>query len=136
MNPQTLLAQAQEKLADALAEHVQARLAADPLDREQQRYLLNDLNGLLQSAGPGAELQPRHLAHPTLLRPHLRASLEIPAQVLAKELPNRLRAWLDSEPKPDRPGHGQAESAEARAQWAEQGRWLLDQARLNPSNLS
>ena len=122
--------QAQEKLAQALAEHVQARLSEQdqPLDRESLRYLLHDLNGLLGSFGPGAEIGPRHLRQAqTLLLPHLRSALEIPAQLLARELPNRLAAWLKAEPKPDSP---------ERPQWAEQGRWLLDQARTNQSNLA
>ena len=119
---------AQEKLAHALTEHVQAPLAEqDQPDPESQRYLLRDLNGLLATAGPGAELQPKHLKSPTRLLPHLRASLEIPTQVLARELPGRLSKWLKAEPKagsPERPA------------WVEQGRWLLDQARTNPSNLT
>lgn len=122
--------QAQDKLAEALAEHVQARLSEQdqPLDRESLRYLLSDLNGLLGSFGPGAEIQARHLRQaPTLLLPHLRSALETPAQVLARELPNRLSQWLKAEPK---------EQSPERPQWAERGRWLLDQARLSPSNLS
>lgn len=118
---------AQDKLADALTEHIQARLQADPLDREQARYLLSDLNGLLGAAGPGASLQLRQLRDQTLLRPHLRSALEIPAQVLARELPGRLSQWLKAEPNPASP---------ERPQWAEHGRWLLDQARLSPSNLA
>jgi hypothetical protein len=123
------LDQVQDKLAEALAEHVQARLPQDqPPDREDLRYLLHDLNSLLGAAGPGATLQPRHLRQAqTLLLPHLRSALEIPAQVLAKELPNRLRTWLKEEPSPDHP---------ERQQWAEQGRWLLDQARTTQSSLS
>jgi len=121
------LDQAQEKLADALSEHVLAREAQEPNDPELRRYLLHDVNDLLAAAGPGAEIQPRLLSHPTQLRDHLRASLEIPAQVLAKELPGKLDKWLAAEPNPDHP---------ERPQWAEQGRWLLDQARLNQSNLS
>jgi hypothetical protein len=118
---------AQEKLGDALTEQTLAREAQEPGDRELRRFLLNDLNGLLSSAGPGAEVQPSLLARPTQLRSHLRASLEIPAQVLARELPTRLSQWLAEEPQPQHPD---------RPQWVEQGRWLLDQARLNPSNLS
>ena len=132
----TLAEQAQEKLGDALAEHVWAREQAEPRDKENRRYLLNDLNGLLSAAGPGAELQPSLLNDPRRLQSHLRASLEIPAQVLARELPNRLKAWLAEEPKPVHPEHGPAESVAARALWAEKGRWLLDQARTNQSNLS
>ena len=118
---------AQEKLADALAEHIQHRQAQEQPDQESRKLLLHDLNGLLQSAGPGAELQPHLLKSPTRLRNHLRASLEIPAQVLARELPQRLNQWLAAEPKADSP---------ERPPWVEQGRWLLDQARLNPSNLA
>ena len=124
---------AQPKLADALAEHIMNRQADSPQDSESRKYLLHDLNGLLSTAGPGAELSPKHLANPTLLRAHLQSSLEIPAQVLAKELPNRLGTWLKQEP-PANPANPVAQSA--RAAWAEGGRTLLDQARLNPSSMA
>lgn len=120
MTTSSLAEQAQDRLGEALAELVLAQEAENPGDRESRRYLLHDMNSLLQrvGAGPGSELQSPMLARPNDLSPHLRASLEIPAQALAKELPNRLRQWLKEEPKPnspDRPG------------WAEHGRWLLEQ---------
>lgn len=130
MNTETLAEQAQDRLAEALAEHVRARLEEQdqPLDRESLRYLLNDLNSLLATAGPGAYLQPRHLRqHQTLLLPHLRGCLEIPAQVLARELPQRLRQWVKAEPRAGSP---------ERPQWAERGRWLLEQARTGRGSLS
>ena len=123
-----LAEQAALKLGEALAEHALAREAENPGDPEHRKYLLRNLNGLLQATcPPGAELQASQFNHPTQLRNHLEASMELPAQVLAKALPNRLKAWLAAEPHPTNP---------ARPAWVEQGRFLLDQARLKPSDLN
>lgn len=114
--------QLEEKLGQALAEHVQQRLQNEAADAEMQKYLMKDINSLLLTAGPGAEISRKHLLSPTLLQSHLKASMQLPAQVLARELPKRAAAWLAAEPNhrsPERP------------QWADEGRWLLDQARLN-----
>jgi hypothetical protein len=121
---QDLVEQAAEKLGQALAEATAAQVAEDPGDREHQRYLLRDLNSLLGSAGPGAEVQSYLLNRPEELRQHLQACLEIPARVLARELPKRLAGWLKEEP---------AAEAESRAEWVAKGRWLLEQARLDQS---
>ncbi len=114
---------ARPRLAAALAEHILNRLGGEANDSEMQRYVLHDINALLLTAGPGSEVEHRHLISPDQLRSHLRASLEIPAQVLGKELPERLTAWLKAEPSPNHPD---------RRAWAETGRMLLDLARLNP----
>jgi hypothetical protein len=121
---QDLVELAAEKLGEALAEAVVAQEAEDPGDREHRRYVLKDLNSLLGSAGPGAEVQPYLLGRPEELRRHLQACLETPARVLARELPKRLAGWLKEEP---------AAGAEARPEWAAKGRWLLEQARLDQS---
>lgn len=116
------------ELGEALADHVLAREEAEPGDREHRRYLLNDLNDLLGSAcGAGSELHSSMLNDPTQLRGHLMASMDLPAQTLAKALPNRLQKWLDQRPPPNHP---------ARPQWAEEGRFLLDQARMSPSHMA
>ena len=121
------LDQAAEKLADALAELTWAKEAAEPRDPENRRLILHDLNHLLAAAGPGAEVRPSLLSRPTQLQSHLRSALEVPAQVLARELPGRLGQWLKEEPKREHPDRGA---------WAAQGRWLLDQARLSPSPMA
>jgi hypothetical protein len=111
----------EDKLATALQEHILNRLP-DPNDKEARRYVLRDVNSLLLTAGPGAEVEPEYLKRPIVLLSHLRASMQIPAQVLAKELPNRTAKWMAQEPDKKSP---------ERPQWAEAGRMLLDQARLN-----
>jgi len=119
--------QAAPVLGEALAEHMSAREAQDPNDPEHRKYLMRDLNGLLRSACPaGSEIQSSMLGNPTQLRSHLRNSMDLPAQTLAKALPNRLTTWLKAEPKPGHPD---------RPAWVEQGRFLLDQARLTPSDM-
>ena len=110
---------AAEKLGEALAEVFLAKEAQEPNDREHRKYLLHDLNGLLAAAGPGAEVvDPSLLSDPPRFRRHLQASLLIPAQVLARELPNRLARWLAQEPEPGREWH----------QWAVDGLWLVEQS--------
>ena len=113
---------AQPVLGQALAEHILAREGEDPDDREHRKYILYDINAVLLSAGPGAEVWPSMLSDPDRLASHLRASMGIPAQVLAKELPKRLTTWLDQEPPRTRPD---------RVEWVEEGRFLLDQANLS-----
>lgn len=116
------------KLGEALAEHALAREAEDPNDPEMRRYLLHDLNDLLNAACPaGTYLQSSQFNHPTQLRAYLEASMELPAQTLAEALPNRLTTWLKTEPPANHPD---------RAQWVEQGRFLLDQARLKTSDMA
>jgi len=115
-------------LGEALAEHVLAREAEEPGDREHRKYIMSDLDDLLQSACPqGVSVQSSMLSHPTELRSHLMGSMDLPAQTLAKALPNRLQKWLDQRPPPNHP---------ARPQWAEEGRFLLDQARMSPSHMA
>jgi hypothetical protein len=111
----------EEALGTALAEHILNQLP-NPQDKEARRYVLKDINGLLLTAGPGAEVEPMHLQRPTLLQSHLEASMQIPAQTPIRHLPNRLEEWMKSRPSPNSP---------ERAAWAEKGRWLLDQSRLN-----
>ena len=121
----SLTDQLEDKLGTALAEHIMARLGDEVDDPEMQRYVLHDINSLMLTAGPGTEIDRRHLKSVSLLESHLIASMQIPAQVLMKELPNRTAAWLAAEPERQSP---------ERPQWAEEGRHLLDQARLNPSS--
>ncbi len=123
---EALASRAAPKLGQALAEHTLGREAQEPGDPEHRKYILKDVNNLLLAAGPGAELRPSQLSHPSQVQNQLKASMESPAQVLAKELPNRLGQWLDQEPPPDHPN---------RPQWAEQGRNLLNQVRGSSSNL-
>ena len=124
MNREQLQDLACDRFATALTESILADHEKDDLDSESIRYMLHDLNDLLRAlhAGPGAEVQPRFLRDPAKLEAHLRSALELSAQLLAKELPNRLKAWLAEEPKPSHPD---------RPAWAAHGRWLLDQARLS-----
>jgi hypothetical protein len=117
--------QLEDKLGTALVEHILNRLGDEADDPEMQEHVLHDINSLLLTAGPGAEVERRHLKSASLLESHLRASMQIPAQTLMRELPKRTAAWLASEPhwkSPERP------------RWAEEGRHLLDQARLNQDN--
>jgi hypothetical protein len=86
---------AQLKLGEVLAEHIAARDTEDPDDREYRKLILHDINDLLMSAEPGAELWPSMLSNPRSLADHLRASMETPARALAKVLPKRLATWLD-----------------------------------------
>lgn len=99
-NP-NLVDQAVDLLADALTEVLleqDKEVASDP---EARRYLLRDLNSALRQAGAGtgAEVRAAMLDDPDrLLRPHLRASLEIPATELARESRERLVQWIAASP--------------------------------------
>jgi hypothetical protein len=105
-----------------------SRQADEPGDEEHRRYILVDINDLLMSAAqPGSEIESSMLGHPDRLQSHLEASLELPAQTLAKALPKRLTEWLKAEPPPKHP---------ERSSWAQEGRWLLDQARLSQSGMA
>jgi hypothetical protein len=108
--------QAADSLAEALALGIQRQLAEGAgEDAEGRRYLLHDLNHLLDrlGVGPGGELTPQLLRRPSHLLPHLRASLEIPVQALVKALPHRLDSFLKSDRKDP--------------SWPDQARWLLEQ---------
>jgi len=86
-----------------------------------------DINDLLMSACPaGSEIHSGMLDDPPGLHGHLEASMDLPAQTLAKALPNRLTAWLKTEPPPKHP---------ERPDWVQYGRFLLDQARLSGSDM-
>jgi hypothetical protein len=110
------------KLADALTEHILNKVADNPNNDDHRNYVLADINSVLQAAGAGAEIQPFLLNQPLKLRVQLRASLEIPVQILAKKFPNRLRNWLNAEPI-RYPGGW--------AKWVEEGRVFVNQAHLN-----
>jgi len=115
------------KLGEALAEHVLVREADDPGDKEHRKHILADINDLLMSACPaGSEIHLSMLDDPDRLHGHLEASMDLPAQTLAKALPNRLTAWLKAEPPPSHP---------ERPGWVQHGRFLLDQARLSGSDM-
>ena len=111
------------KLGEALAEHISSREAEAPGDVENRGYILRDINDLLYATCPaGTNLQSHQLDDPEQLHGYLEASLELPAQILAKDLPNRLTKWLKAEPPPK---HAD------RQRWVEEGVNLLDQARLS-----
>jgi hypothetical protein len=96
-----LVDQAVDLLADALTEVLLEQDREVGSDPEARRYLLRDLNGSLRQAGAGtgADVRPSMLDDPDrLLRPHLRASLEIPATELARESRERLVQWIESAP--------------------------------------
>jgi hypothetical protein len=99
------------------------RLGDEADDEEMQRLVLHDINELLLVAGPGADVERRHLKSASLLESHLRACMQIPAQVLLKEFPKRTAAWLNAEPD--------TQNVEERAAWVESGRHLLDLALTN-----
>jgi hypothetical protein len=114
-----LAEQAAPLLGEALADLVQQELAQGQGDREHQRYVLADLNNLLlHTAGSAAELFQNQLSDPNRLRSHLRASLEIPAQALAKALPSRLSRWVQAQSR---------NPNQDRQAWALEGRFLLEQ---------
>lgn len=96
--------------------------------KEHREYIPVGINDLLVSATqPGSEIDASMLGQPDRLQSHLESSLELPAQTLAKALPDRLSAWLKAEPPPKHPD---------RPSWVQEGCFLLDQARLSPSHLA
>jgi hypothetical protein len=117
---------AQDRLALALTEAVLEEDREAEGDAECRRYLLHDLNALLCACGvmPANMVLSSHLDKPLVLEGHLRECLAFPAQVLAKELPNRLQKWL-RKPVPPKGDRGA---------WAAEGRFLVEQARTSDSD--
>lgn len=95
-------------------------------DPELRRFLLYDLNSLLEELGTGARVFAEDMDNPLLLESGLRRSLDLPVQVLQKSprWEPKLRQWLTQQPPTD---------PEELGAWASEGEALLHQARLLPS---
>ena len=106
-------------LGEAVAEvYHQDDLEADR-DPEARQFLLHDLNSFLRALGLNDQAGPRELDRPGRLAALVR---EAPSVAVAlRELPNRVADWAAERPDPKVPEY---------RSWAEKGRWLLSQARL------
>jgi hypothetical protein len=111
--------QLKDYLADAVAEtYHQDDLEADR-DPEARQHLLHDLNHFLAALGLNDHAGVQELERPGRLAALVR---EAPSVAVAlREFPNRVREWAAERPDRNSPDH---------RSWAEKGRWLLSQARL------